>query len=121
MLIINALIILIAFEHIWFMVLEMFLWEKPVGLKTFRISREFAASSAHLAANQGLYNGMLAAGLIWSVVSSDAAESWHLKLFFLLCVTVAGVYGAVSVNRRILFIQALPALIALCLLFYSAL
>lgn len=115
---VNVLILLIALEHVWFLVLEMFLWTKPLGLKTFRMTREFAAASAKLAANQGLYNGILASGLFWSVMSPDPAESLHLKFFFLMSVAVAGVFGAFSVSRRILFIQAFPAFAALFLLFY---
>jgi putative membrane protein len=90
----------------------MFLWDKPYGLKAFGMTPEKAAASKVLAMNQGLYNGFLAAGLIWGLVASD----FHVKLFFLSCVIVAGVYGAATVNRRILFVQAIPGLIALVLL-----
>jgi putative membrane protein len=102
----------VAFIHLYFLYLEMFLWSKPKGLKTFKIDAEFAAKSATLAANQGLYNGFLAAGLIWSLVSSQPEISFQLKIFFLTCVIVAGVYGAMTVNKRILFLQAMPAFIA---------
>ncbi len=103
----NLVIALVALLHLWFLVLEMFLWTKPTGMKTFRLTPEFAAASKSLAMNQGLYNGFLAAGLVWGLGSGDAA----VKLFFLGCVVVAGVFGAATVSRRILWIQALPALI----------
>ena len=104
----NALVAVVALEHLWFLVLEMFLWTKPLGLRTFRQSEEKARASAALAANQGLYNGFLAAGLVWGLV----ADRTDVKLFFLACVIVAGAYGAATVNRRILFVQAVPALLA---------
>jgi putative membrane protein len=96
--------------------LEMFLWTRPLGLKTFRNTPEKAADSAVLAANQGLYNGFLAAGLIWGLLQGTPAFAFQIKVFFLLCVIIAGVYGAVSVSRRILYVQAAPAAIALILL-----
>jgi putative membrane protein len=105
----------IALEHLWFLALEMFLWTKPIGLKTFRLTPEFAAASKALAANQGLYNGFLAAGLIWGLLSADPA-ALPIKTFFLVCVVVAGVFGAATVSPRILFLQAAPALAALALL-----
>jgi putative membrane protein len=107
---------LVAALHVYFLVLEMFLWTKPLGLKTFRQSPEKAADSAVLAANQGLYNGFLAAGLVWGLVQGVPAFAFQIKIFFLICVIVAGIYGAVTVSRRILFVQALPAAIALILL-----
>ncbi len=94
----------------------MFQWTKPLGMKTFRNDAEFAKRSAVLAANQGLYNGFLAAGLIWSAIASGN-EALHLKIFFLSCVAIAGIYGGYSANKKIFFIQALPALIALALVF----
>ncbi|NEW87124.1 DUF1304 domain-containing protein [Rhodopseudomonas sp. WA056] len=109
----NTLIALVAALHVYFLMLEMFLWTKPLGLKTFRNTPEKAASTAVLAANQGLYNGFLAAGLIWSLLHPDAAVARQLATFFLGCVIVAGLYGAWSVSRRILFVQAVPALLAL--------
>jgi putative membrane protein len=112
----NALVALVAALHLYFLVLEMFLWTKPAGMKAFRLSPEKAADSAVLAANQGLYNGFLAAGLIWGLVHGSPAFAFQIKVFFLLCVIVAGVYGAISVSRKILFVQALPAAIALILL-----
>jgi putative membrane protein len=110
----NILIGLVAALHIYFLVLEMFLWDTPYGRKTFRLTPEFSAASKALAANQGLYNGFLAAGLIWGLSLGDAG--WHVKIFFLSCVIVAGLYGAWTVSRRILFVQAVPAIIALVLL-----
>jgi putative membrane protein len=101
---------LVAVLHVWFLVLEMFLWDQPLGLKTFRQSAEEAAASKVLAANQGLYNGFLAAGLAWGVYLGAAGVPQ--KLFFLGCVIVAGVFGAATVGRKILFVQALPAAIA---------
>jgi putative membrane protein len=112
----NILVALVAALHVYFLVLEMFLWTKPLGLRTFRQSPEKAADSAVLAANQGLYNGFLAAGLVWGLVQGVPAFAFQIKIFFLICVIVAGIYGAVTVSRRILFVQALPAAIALILL-----
>ena len=112
----NALVALVAALHVYFLVLEMFLWTKPLGLKTFRQSLEKATDSAVLAANQGLYNGFLAAGLVWGLLQGVPAFAFQIKIFFLLCVIVAGIYGAVTVSRRILLVQALPAAIALILL-----
>src|SRR6201989_2732151 len=105
----NILVAIVAALHIYFLVLEMFLWTKPLGLKTFRNSPEKAAESAVLAANQGLYNGFLAAGLIWGLVHAVPAFAFQIKTFFLLCVIVAGAYGAATVSRRILYVQAAPA------------
>jgi putative membrane protein len=112
----NILVALVAALHVYFLVLEMFLWTKPLGLKTFRNTPEKAADSAVLAANQGLYNGFLAAGLIWGLMQAVPAFAFQIKVFFLLCVIVAGIYGAVTVSRRILMVQATPAAIALVLL-----
>ncbi len=112
----NVLVALVAALHVYFLVLEMFLWTRPLGLKTFRNSPEKAQQSAVLAANQGLYNGFLAAGLIWGLVQSNPMFAFQIKVFFLLCVIVAGAYGAATVSRRILFVQAAPAALALILL-----
>jgi putative membrane protein len=109
----DVLVALVALLHCWFLVLEMFLWDKPLGLKTFRQTRETAAASKVLAANQGLYNGFLAAGLFWGLSLGSAGSA--ITLFFLGCVVVAGVYGAVTVGRKILFVQALPAALAMAL------
>lgn len=103
------LIGLVAALHIGFLVLEMFLWTRPAGRRVFRLDPAFAEESKVLAANQGLYNGFLAAGLIWGLVTDET----DVQVFFLLCVVVAGVYGAATVNRRILVVQALPAALAL--------
>jgi putative membrane protein len=115
----NCLVALVAALHVYFLVLEMFLWTKPLGLKTFRNSIEKANDSAVLAANQGLYNGFLAAGLIWGLVQSTPGFGFQIKTFFLLCVITAGIYGAVTVSRRILLVQAAPAGVALILLWLA--
>jgi putative membrane protein len=112
----NALVAVVAAFHVYFLILEMFLWTKPAGLRVFGMTPEKAADSAALAANQGLYNGFLAAGLIWGLVQPTPGFAFQIKVFFLLGVIIAGVYGAVSVSRKILFAQALPAAIALILL-----
>ncbi|MGP9814078.1 DUF1304 domain-containing protein [Rhodopseudomonas sp. NSM] len=111
----NTLIALVAALHVYFLIVEMFLWTRPLGLKTFRNTPEKAAGSAVLAANQGLYNGFLAAGLIWSLLQPDPAVALQLATFFLGCVIVAGLYGGWSVSRRILYVQAAPAALALIL------
>ena len=115
----NVLVALVALLHVYFLVLEMFLWTRPLGLKTFRNTPEKAADSAVLAANQGLYNGFLAAGLVWGLVQGAPGFSLEIKTFFLLCVIVAGIYGAATVSRRILYVQAAPAAIALILLWLA--
>ncbi|MEO5623481.1 MAG: DUF1304 domain-containing protein [Dokdonella sp.] len=107
---------LVALLHIYFLVLEMFLWDTPYGRKTFALTPQFAAASKALAANQGLYNGFLAAGLIWGLCLG--ADGWHVKIFFLSCVIIAGLYGGWTVSRKIFFVQALPAFIALVLLHF---
>ena len=109
----NALVALVAALHLYFLVLEMFLWTTPYGLKTFGNTPQKAQDTKVLAANQGLYNGFLAAGLIWGLLHAAPAFAWQIKVFFLLCVIVAGLYGAYSVSRKILFVQAVPAAIAL--------
>ncbi len=111
----TALALLVAALHLYFLVLEMFLWQKPRGLKTFRMSPEQAAATATLAKNQGLYNGFLSAGLVWGVAAGPEL-SRSVLTFFLGCVVVAGAYGAATVNKRILFIQAAPAAVALATL-----
>ena len=107
----HALTALVALEHVYFLVLEMFLWTTPFGMKTFQRTRQEQEQTAVLAKNQGLYNGFLAAGLAWSFVA--AGQQLALRTFFLGCVIVAGVYGAASVGRKILWLQALPAALAL--------
>ena len=109
----DCLIFIVALLHAGFMVLEMALWTKAWGRKIFRMSEEQAKATATLAGNQGLYNGFLAAGLVWSLIHPDPHFSGQLALFFLLCVIAAGVYGAISVNKRIFLVQALPAILAL--------
>ncbi len=104
---------LVALLHVYFLVLEMFLWDTPFGRRTFGLKPDFATASRALAANQGLYNGFLAAGLLWGLWQGPAGRS--ILLFFLGCVLVAGLFGAATASRRILFIQALPAAIALAL------
>jgi putative membrane protein len=113
----NILIGVIAFLHIYILVLEMFLWDKPIGLRAFGQTQAAATASKVLAANQGLYNGFLAAGLFWGLSLGAAGTS--VKVFFLCCVLVAGLYGAATANRKILFIQAIPAAMALILLSLS--
>ena len=117
-LIAQILIAVVALLHLYFLVLEMFFWDKPLGRKVFRLTPEFAAASKMLAANQGLYNGFLAAGLIWGLWVGDHF-GFHIELFFLTCVIVAGIYGALTVNKRIFFFQALPALLALAALHFK--
>jgi putative membrane protein len=115
----NSLVALVAALHVYFLVLEMFLWTRPLGLKTFRNSIEKATDSAVLAANQGLYNGFLAAGLVWGLLQNTPGFGFQIKIFFLLCVTTAGIYGAATVSRRILYVQAAPAALALILLWLA--
>jgi len=107
----------VAFLHLLFMILEMFFWTKPLGRRIFGLKREQAEQTAVLAANQGLYNGFLAAGLIWGLTS--AGDSMTISVFFLACVIVAGIFGAITANRSIFFIQALPGAIALILILVS--
>jgi putative membrane protein len=111
----NIVIAIIALMHAWFLILEMFLWDKPTGRRAFGLSPEFAAQSKVLAANQGLYNGFLAAGLIWGLILGDTPEGTHVKIFFLACIFVAGLYGGFTATRKVLWIQAAPALVALIL------
>ena len=110
----NILVGLVALLHVYFLVLEMFLWEKPAGLRAFKLTPEKAAMTRSLAANQGLYNGFLAAGLVWGLLAGHAGL--QLKIFFLGCIVVAGIYGAISVSRKIFYVQAAPAALALLLL-----
>jgi putative membrane protein len=109
---------LVGAMHLWFLVLETFLWTTPLGRRTFGLSAEKAQQTRALAANQGLYNGFLAAGLAWSLVAPEGL-ALPLKLFFLGCVLVAGLLGAAIVSRKILFVQALPAAVALALVLAS--
>ena len=109
----NVVVGLVALLHAYFLVLEMFLWTTPRGRKVFGTTPEFAEASKVLAANQGLYNGFLAAGLVWGLAMGPAGAS--IKVFFLACVVIAGVYGAATASRRILFVQAAPAALGLAL------
>jgi putative membrane protein len=114
-----VLVALIAALHAYILVLEMFLWETPRARKAFGTTPEFAKASRVLAANQGLYNGFLAAGLIWALIAGLPGEGRGFALFFLACVLVAGLYGAATASRRILFIQAVPAALALLAVFFG--
>ena len=109
----HVLVVVVALLHVYFLVLEMFLWTRPAGRRAFGLSREFAEQTRMLAANQGLYNGFLAAGLVYAL-ALDAA-GYGVRTFFLACVLVAGLYGAATASRAILFVQALPAAVALAL------
>ena len=108
----TVLVLVVAAIHVYILVLEMFLWRTPRGLRAFGTDQEFADKSATLAANQGLYNGFLAAGLLWGLVAADPV-GFQVRVFFLGCVIVAGVYGAATVSRRILVVQAIPAAVGL--------
>ena len=110
-----VLVGLVAFLHVYFLVLEMFLWTSPTGRRVFGLEPGFAEESKALAANQGLYNGFLVAGLVWGLLSDQT----DVKVFFLVCVVVAGVYGAATVNKRILVVQSVPAVLALAALALS--
>ena len=116
-LIANVVVGLVGLLHVYILVLEMFFWTKPLGRKAFGLTADFAEQSKALAANQGLYNGFLAAGLFWGLWLGP--EGFGVKVFFLLCVFVAGLYGAATASRKILFVQVLPATIGLVLLFLS--
>ena len=111
----NVVIAVIALLHLWFLILEMFLWTRPSGRRAFGTTIEFAEQSKALAANQGLYNGFLAAGLVWGLCLGGAA-GFSVKVFFLGCVLVAGLFGGLTASRKILWIQALPAVIGLVLI-----
>ena len=113
----NTVVAAVALLHVYILVLEMFLWDKPAGLRAFGNSRAAAAATKVLAANQGLYNGFLAAGLVWGLSLGAAGTS--VKIFFLLCVLVAGLYGAATASRKILFVQALPAALGLVLIWLA--
>jgi putative membrane protein len=115
LLVANVLVLMVALLHIGFLTLEMFFWDHPIGRRRFGLTPEFAKESATLAANQGLYNGFLAAGLLWGL----AIDSTAVKIFFLLCVLIAGIFGGFTARRTILYIQALPALLALIAVYLS--
>jgi len=113
----TILVIFVAIEHFYFLVLEMFLWNKPKGIKTFGLkSKEFADDTKVLAANQGLYNGFLSAGLIFALIEKNN----QFVFFFLICVTIAGIYGSYSTkNIRLFFVQSIPAILALIVLLFN--
>lgn len=115
----SIVIAIIALMHVWFLILEMFLWDKPAGRRAFGLNPEFATQSKVLAANQGLYNGFLAAGLLWGLILGNTVEGTHVKIFFLACVLVAGLYGGFTATRKVLWIQAAPAAVGLALLVLS--
>lgn len=115
----SILVALVALLHVYIMVLEMVLWTGPRGQKSFGLTPEFAASTKALAANQGLYNGFLAAGLIWALVHPLPEFAWQIAMFFLACVAVAGIYGAATASRKILFIQTVPAVIAMLAVMFA--
>ncbi|GLQ49313.1 DUF1304 domain-containing protein [Dyella flava] len=110
----SIVVTIIALMHVWFLILEMLLWDKPTGRRAFGLTAEFAAQTKVLAANQGLYNGFLAAGLFWGLLLGGS-EGAHVKLFFLGCVLVAGLFGGFTATRKVLWIQGLPAAIGLAL------
>ena len=114
-LIANIIIGLVALLHVGFLILEMFLWDHPFGRRRFRMTPEYSKASASLAANQGLYNGFLAAGLVWGLITGD----FSVKAFFLICVLIAGVYGGFTAKRSILYLQALPGLLGLIFLYFA--
>jgi putative membrane protein len=113
----DATVALVAFLHLYFLVLEMFLWTRPSGLKAFGLTPEFAKATQALAANQGLYNGFIAAGLVWGLVLGGAGTA--IKIFLLACVVVAGVFGGFTASRKILWVQAFPGIIALALVLFT--
>ena len=118
----NVIIILVGFialEHFSFLILEMFLWSKPLGRKIFALSKEQAEQTKTLAANQGLYNGFLVAGLLWGLFYPSATVNMEIIVFFLLCIVVAGIYGGISVKKTIFYVQALPAAVTLLLILLS--
>ncbi len=113
----NILVAVVALEHTLFLILEMFLWQSPTAARAFNLTPDFATATKAMAANQGLYNGFLAAGLIWGLLLG--AAGFDVKIFFLACVIVAGIFGAVTVSPRIFFVQAIPAAFAMLFVFLS--
>ncbi|MFM9279283.1 DUF1304 domain-containing protein [Paenibacillus jiagnxiensis] len=108
----SILVAIVAIEHIYILILEMFMWDKPRGMRVFGTTRQFAEETKALAANQGLYNGFLASGLIWGLVHPNGVFGIQIQIFFLVCVLVAAIYGSVTAKRSILITQGLPACIA---------
>ena len=115
----TILVALVALIHLYIVLLEMVWWSGPRGQKAFGLTPEFAQATKALAANQGLYNGFLAAGLIWGLVHPVAEFAWQIQLFFLTCVAVAGLFGAATASRRILFVQTLPAVLAMLAVIFA--
>ncbi len=115
----SVLVALVALLHIYILVLEMFLWTGPRGQKAFGLTPEFAQQTKALAANQGLYNGFLAAGLIWGLLHPAPEFAWQIQMFFLTCVAVSGLFGAATASRKILFIQTVPAVIAMLAVMFA--
>jgi putative membrane protein len=115
----NLLVGAIALLHLYILVLEMFLWTTPQGQKAFGINPDFARQTRALAANQGLYNGFLAAGLVWGLLQPDEVLAWQIKVFFLACIAAAGIFGAATAKRSILFVQTVPAVIAILLVVFG--
>lgn len=113
----TVLVAFVALLHLWFLILEMFLWTKPLGRKTFGLTESFANETRALAANQGLYNGFLVAGLVWGLLLGP--DGFPQKVFFLSCVIVAGAFGGATVSKRIVLVQAVPAIIALAVVYLS--
>jgi putative membrane protein len=111
-------VVLVAVEHVWFAILEMVLWTKPLGIKTFGNTESFAKESAPLAANQGLYNLFLVAGLVWGIVAAEP-HARAVRIFFLGCVVVAGLFGGITVDKKIAYVQATPAAIGLALTLFG--
>ena len=109
---------LVAIEHLYIMIMEMFMWTRPRTMKTFGTTPEFASSTKALAANQGLYNGFLAASIIWGLVYPDSGVGQHIQIFFLACVIIAALYGSMTSSRSIIIKQGLPAIIALLLVLF---
>ncbi len=115
----NILIFLIANFHLWICIIEMFFWEKPLGRKIFKLDADFSSKTAAFASNQGLYNAFLAAGLFWSLLVYNPVEAFHLKVFFLGCITLAGIFGGFTLNKRIFIRQGMPAFVTLILVLMS--
>lgn len=115
----QILIALVALLHCYFLVLEMFLWTRPIGLRTFNQNLEKANITKVLAANQGLYNGFLAAGLLWGLFNPDPVFAKQIKIFFLFCVIIAGIFGSLTASKRIIYIQAVPAALAIITVFIA--
>jgi len=116
----KGLVLLVALEHIYILVMEMFLWTRPRTLKVFGMTKEYAVNTCTLAANQGLYNGFLAVGLLWGLIHTNESFGFQIQVFFLLCVITAAIYGGLSVKKSILIVQGIPALLALIFLFLFA-